>query len=127
MHSGFAVAFHESIGGIRPDPDHPGFKRFLLKPCFLPGLEWAKADYESTCGKISSHWKRVGGEIVWEVAVPEPEVDAYIAAEAARRNLPPSEHKANLAAENQLDRIRHAARVAATVDEMIRRAGGEVE
>jgi trigger factor len=63
----------------------------------------------------------------WEVAVPEPEVDAYVAAEAARLGVPPSEHKANLAAEQKLDRIRHAARVAATVDEMIRRAGGEVD
>lgn len=63
----------------------------------------------------------------WEVAVPEPEVDAYVASEATRMGVPPSEHKANLAAEHKLDRIRHAARIAATVDEMIRRAGGEVD
>lgn len=63
----------------------------------------------------------------WDVAVPEPEVDAYVAAEASRLGVPPGEHKANLAAERKLDQIRHAARIAATVDEMIRRAGGEVE
>jgi trigger factor len=63
----------------------------------------------------------------WEVPVPEAEVDAYVATEAARAGIPPAEHKANLAAENKLERIRHAAKVAATVDEMIRRAGGEVE
>jgi trigger factor len=63
----------------------------------------------------------------WEVAVPEPEVDAYIATEAARTGVPPSEHKANLASEGRLDQIRHAARIAATVDEMIRRTGGEVD
>jgi trigger factor len=63
----------------------------------------------------------------WEISVPEAEVDTYIAAEAARESLPPAEHKANLAAEGKLERIRHAARIAATVDEMIRRAGGEVE
>jgi trigger factor len=63
----------------------------------------------------------------WEIPVPEAEVDAYIAAEAAQQGLPPAEHKANLAAERKLDRVRHAARIAATVDEMIRRAGGEVE
>jgi FKBP-type peptidyl-prolyl cis-trans isomerase (trigger factor) len=63
----------------------------------------------------------------WEIPVPEAEVDAYIAAEAARQGLPPAEHKANLAAERKLERVRHAARIAATVDEMIRRAGGEVE
>jgi len=63
----------------------------------------------------------------WETPVPEAEVDAYVATEAARHGVPPSEHKANLAAERKLERVRHAARVAATVDEMIRRAGGEVE
>ncbi len=63
----------------------------------------------------------------WDVPVPEAEVDAYVATEAAREGKPPAEHKANLAAENKLERIRHAAKIAATVDEMIRRAGGEVE
>ena len=63
----------------------------------------------------------------WEVPVPEAEVDAYVATEAAREGKPPAEHKANLAAEHKLERIRHAAKIAATVDEMIRRAGGEVE
>ena len=63
----------------------------------------------------------------WEIPVPEAEVDAYVAQEAARQSVPPAEHKANLAAEGKLERVRHAARIAATVDEMIRRAGGEVE
>ncbi len=63
----------------------------------------------------------------WEIPVPEADVDAYLGAEAARRHIPVAEHKANVAAENRLENIRHAARIAATVDEMIRRAGGEVE
>ncbi len=63
----------------------------------------------------------------WKIEVPEADVDAFIASEAARLSVPPAEHKAKLAAENRLDRIRHGARLAATVDEMIRRAGGEVE
>ena len=64
---------------------------------------------------------------VWEIAVPEADVDAYVASEAAQEGIPPAEHKANLASENKLERIRHAARVSATVDEMLRTAGGEVE
>jgi len=63
----------------------------------------------------------------WEIAVPEAAVDAYIAAEAARLGVPPAEHTANLAADHRLERVRHGARIAATVDEMIRRAGGEVD
>jgi trigger factor len=63
----------------------------------------------------------------WDTAVPEAEVEAYIAAEAARLGVPPAEHAANLAADHRLERVRHGARIAATVDEMIRRAGGEVD
>lgn len=70
MHAGFAASFHESLGGIRPDPAGPGFKRFFLKPCFLPGLEWVKVGYRSASGMITSHWKRDGHAVVWEVSVP---------------------------------------------------------
>jgi trigger factor len=63
----------------------------------------------------------------WEIQTPESEVDAYITGEARQQGLPPAEHKANLAREDRLDQIRHAARVSATVDELIRRAGGEVD
>lgn len=71
MHSGFAVMFHESIGGIRPDPDFPGFERVILKPSFLSGLEWAKADHRSPRGLISSRWERKGEELQWNVVLPE--------------------------------------------------------
>jgi trigger factor len=63
----------------------------------------------------------------WEIPVPENEVDAYIASEAAQLGVPPAEHKANLAKEDKLSGIRSSARITATVNEMIRRAGGEVD
>ena len=61
----------------------------------------------------------------WEMEVPEADVDAFVASEAAQMGVPPAEHKANLAKEDKLDGIRHAARISGTVDELIRRAGGE--
>ena len=70
MHSGFAATFHESLGGIRPDPEHPGFKQFILKPSFLPDLEWVKVTYCSPFGVITSQWKRDAGTLVWNVTVP---------------------------------------------------------
>jgi hypothetical protein len=77
MHSGFAATFHESLGGIRPDPDRPGFKHFILKPCFLPGLEWVRAEHRSPYGLISSDWKKEGSRVVWTVTVP-PDTTAEI-------------------------------------------------
>ena len=71
MQSSFAITFHESIGGIRPDANHPGFEKFKLKPCFLTGLSWAKADYDSVKGTRASHWQRKGDIVDWHVTVPK--------------------------------------------------------
>jgi len=71
MQSGFAVTFHESIGGIRPDPEHPGFEQFFLKPCFMEGLDWAAATYDSVRGAIVSKWRKGEDRIQWDVIVPE--------------------------------------------------------
>jgi len=62
----------------------------------------------------------------WEIEAPEEDVDAYVRSEAQQRSIPPAEHKANLAKEDKLEGIRYAVRISATVDELIRRAGGEV-
>jgi trigger factor len=64
--------------------------------------------------------------VKWKTSVPEAEVEAYIAADASRLGIPPTEHKANLVAEEKLESVRHAALLTAVVDEMIRQAGGEV-
>ncbi len=69
--------------------------------------------------------EQLAGE--WKIDVPEAEVDAYLRVEADRAGVPPAEHKANVAKEGRLAGIRQSARIAATVDELIRRAGGEVE
>jgi FKBP-type peptidyl-prolyl cis-trans isomerase (trigger factor) len=63
----------------------------------------------------------------WQMAVPEADVDAYISLEARQQGIPPAEHKANLAKEHKLEDLRGSARISATIDEMIRRVGGEVE
>ncbi len=63
----------------------------------------------------------------WEIPVPEAEVDAVVSAEAQRLKIPAAEHKANLGKEGRLQSLRQSARMSATVDELIRRAGGEVD
>ena len=63
----------------------------------------------------------------WHIAVPEADVDGYVSLEARQRGIPPAEHKANLAKEHKLEELRGSARISATVDEMIRRVGGEVD
>jgi len=60
----------ERIAGLAPDPAHPGYKHFFIRPVIGAPLDWASAELETPYGKASSGWKREGGEIVMEVVVP---------------------------------------------------------
>ena len=71
MNSGFSASFHESLGGIRPNENHPGFQKFYLKPTFLEGLKWCDVAYKSPQGEIKSNWKRNKSKISWSIVIPE--------------------------------------------------------
>lgn len=61
---------YETIGGIRPHPEHPGFQHFILNPQPGGGLTYARAEYHSPCGKIISAWKIERGEFIWNFTIP---------------------------------------------------------
>lgn len=50
MHGGFLLFCHENVGGIKPL--EPGFKKFLVKPCFIEEIGAADVSYESPYGEI---------------------------------------------------------------------------
>jgi alpha-L-rhamnosidase len=64
--------FIEGLAGIKPDPDRPGYKHFLIKPGVLKNrpLEWVKAGFESPYGTIRSDWEIVNGTLRLNVSVP---------------------------------------------------------
>ncbi|MEI8207179.1 MAG: family 78 glycoside hydrolase catalytic domain [Kiritimatiellales bacterium] len=64
--------FYRAAAGIHPDPGHPGFKHFFLKPDmkFNAKLDSARASYDSPYGKIVSDWKQADGRFVWNVTIP---------------------------------------------------------
>jgi alpha-L-rhamnosidase len=60
------------LGGIRPDPDYPGFKKFIIAPSLPDGLEYVECSYNSPFGKIVSNWKRENNiKQVFELTIPE--------------------------------------------------------
>lgn len=61
---------YERIGGLTPDPDHPGYKHFFVRPFVPQPLDWAKCELETAYGKASSSWKKQDGKLVMEVTVP---------------------------------------------------------
>src|SRR5690606_3572167 len=62
----------DGIAGIKRDPEHPGFKQFIIRPA-LPGateLTWANTSFKSPVGMIRSNWSRENGHLQMEVTVP---------------------------------------------------------
>jgi len=61
---------YKGIGGIKVDPEHPGFKNVLLEPNFVTGLDHFEAGHDGPYGKIVSNWVREGGVITYTVTIP---------------------------------------------------------
>jgi len=81
-----AAWFHESVGGIRPVADAPGFRRFELSPHHWQILSHASAVYRSPYGLIKSAWKVESGRLRWRVDVPvNATATVYIPAARASR------------------------------------------
>jgi alpha-L-rhamnosidase len=62
--------FYKALGGIRPDPAHPGFKNILLDPHFVKGLAHFEASHRGPCGMIVSKWTRTKNKMEYSVTVP---------------------------------------------------------
>lgn len=61
---------YKGLGGIKPDPEHPGFKNILLQPHFVSGLDHFSASYQTPYGKVVSSWKKNGKKVMYTVVVP---------------------------------------------------------
>jgi alpha-L-rhamnosidase len=70
MQGGFDAWFFYGVAGILPSEPGVGFKRIMFKPQLLPGLRWARATYRSMHGLITSHWRREGERLLWDITVP---------------------------------------------------------
>jgi len=61
---------YQCVAGIRPNPNHPGYLKFVIHPLFGGGLTDAKASYLSTYGEIRSEWKIQDKLVTMKVSVP---------------------------------------------------------
>ena len=62
--------FYKALGGIKPDPKHPGFKNILLEPHFVKGLERFEAQHNGPHGQIHSNWEKKNGKVFYNIVVP---------------------------------------------------------
>ncbi len=62
--------FYRYLAGIDFDLSRPRDERITLRPTPVGDITWAGASFDSVLGRISSSWKKVGGELVYEAEVP---------------------------------------------------------
>ncbi len=61
---------YRAVLGIRNDPAHPGFTRFVIHPEPVAEVDWARGHYDSPRGRIAVDWKKTDGRFTLQVEVP---------------------------------------------------------
>lgn len=64
------IWFYEDLAGIKSDDNEVGFKKIIMKPFPVDGLEYVNASYHSIHGIIKSYWKKKGNNFDWNISVP---------------------------------------------------------
>jgi alpha-L-rhamnosidase len=58
------------VAGIRPDPDAPGFRRFIVAPQPVGDLTWARGSLHSIRGPIACEWDLTKNRLRVKLTVP---------------------------------------------------------
>ena len=70
MFGDISAWYYQTLGGIRVDPENPGFKHIIFRPHPLGDLKWVEAEHESVHGTVKSHWRKTADSFRLEVTVP---------------------------------------------------------
>jgi alpha-L-rhamnosidase len=62
--------YYKALGGLKPDPENPGFRNIILEPHFVKGLDSFNASHDGPFGAIKSSWKRSGDAVVYSLVIP---------------------------------------------------------
>jgi alpha-L-rhamnosidase len=84
---------YAGLGGIQPDPAAPGWKKFIIQPAIVGDLTWVKAHYDSPYGRIISHWKRSGRNVIMDVSVPANSSATVITPDGKSHEAGPGKHQ----------------------------------
>ncbi|MCX7646669.1 MAG: glycoside hydrolase family 78 protein [Rhodobacteraceae bacterium] len=60
----------ESVAGVAPDPERPGFEGVLLDPVILPALGHVEMSHDCRRGRIGSAWRLDGRRVHWQLSLP---------------------------------------------------------
>ncbi|MFV8326651.1 glycoside hydrolase family 78 protein [Flavobacterium sp. ZS1P14] len=62
--------FYQSLAGIVPDDENPGFKHFFIQPEIVGDMTFVKAHYKSVYGEITSEWEKKEGKLFLKIQIP---------------------------------------------------------
>lgn len=62
--------FFASLAGIQPDPDHPGFRKFIIRPQVVGDLTYVTASTETLYGRITVAWRKENNRFRLDLEVP---------------------------------------------------------
>ncbi len=62
--------FIKGILGVRPDPEQPGFRHFIVSPGLYEKLDHASGQCHTLYGPIACAWKKQGSRFALELTVP---------------------------------------------------------
>lgn len=63
--------FIQCLAGLKPNPNVNDITYFEISPSFVKKLDYAKAHYNSVCGKIFVNWERKNKKIVLKLELPK--------------------------------------------------------
>ncbi|WP_342239826.1 family 78 glycoside hydrolase catalytic domain [Inquilinus sp. OTU3971] len=61
----------ESVAGLAPDPEAPGFARVIVDPVPIPALSPVSAFHDVRQGRIEASWSCEGRRVVYTLTLPE--------------------------------------------------------
>jgi alpha-L-rhamnosidase len=62
--------FPRALGGIKPDPEQPGFRRIIIDPRPVGDITWANTWYDTIRGPVASNWKVDEATFTLDVEIP---------------------------------------------------------
>ena len=69
---------YETVAGLQPDPNAPGYRHFFVAPKPGGNLTWAKAELETAHGTIGSQWHLEGSSALVITAQVPPGTSATV-------------------------------------------------
>ena len=90
------IWYYENLAGIKAAA--PGFKKIIMKPDMIEGLDSVDASYQTNYGAIKSNWKKSANMFSWKISIP--------ANTTAKIYLPAKDQKAVSEANNNIKKLK---------------------